>query len=98
MSAPIRVVVGDKALIPRDTQVYLLLREELDTERYRPIKQRWLAAALGASRNTIRRSLQRLVEQHYLERALPVVRGAEEQYRLRATCGTPSQDRAQNSA
>ena len=98
MSAPLRIVVADKHLLPRDTQVYLLLRDELDTVRFRPIKQRWLAQVIRAGRSTIRRSLQRLVERHYLERALPAARGAEEQYRLCTMYATPYHDRPKKSA
>lgn len=71
----------DPGLSPRDSQVFRLVRKDLETLAFRPLKLRHLAHLVNADRQTVQRSLRRLVAHGYLE-AAQVVIGEGRLYRL----------------
>ncbi len=81
MHALIRQVATDRALKPRDVQVFCLLLGELSTSEFRPVKQMWLAKVLGVDKTTAMRSLRRLVSNGYLYRQ-PAMDGSPSLYCL----------------
>jgi DNA-binding MarR family transcriptional regulator len=58
----------DRRLWQVDLTLYLFLCTQLDVMTYRPIKHSWLARRMGRKRQSVHRSLRRLLAYGYLER------------------------------